>query len=107
MEINWYVLIGIIARLVVLVGIAVVVLPQQIREVRKHDMKVYRWLLLVMSLGFIALSILPFSYQATRLDTPSDFTLQNLASVSGNLALVAMGGPYIIFYMLAKRTNKR
>lgn len=109
MEINWYVVVGILTRIIVLAGIAIVVLPQQIHELRRprSDMTVYRWLLLIASLGFIVFSVLPITYQAIRLDSPSEFSLLNLASMSGNLSIAVIAVPHIIFYILVKRSRKR
>lgn len=108
MDFNWYVFFGLLSRLVLIIGVLAIVMPQQMRELKKYKTdRVYRWLLLTMSMGFIVFSVLPISYQSVRLDSPSEFNLLNLASLSGNLAVLFIGGPYIIFYSLVKRSRRR
>jgi len=105
---NWYVFFGILSRLILIIGFLSIVLPQQIRAIRKSDAdKVYRWLLLFSSVGFLIFSVLPVNYQLIRLDSPSEFNLLNIASLSGNLSILLLGSPIIIFYYLVRRASKR
>lgn len=108
MDFNWYVFFGMVSRLILIIGFIFVVLPQQIRDLKtSHAAKIFRWLLIISSMGFLAFSVLPISYQTIRLDSPSEFSLLNVASLSGNLAILFLGLPIIIFYWLVKRTKKR
>lgn len=108
MDFNWFVFFGMMSRLILIIGFLLIVLPQQIREYRIYrDGKVYRWLLIISSIGFLLFSILPVNYQLIRLDSPSEFSLLNLASLSGNTAILCLGLPTIIFYALVRRAKKR
>lgn len=109
MEVNVYVLIGMLIRLFIVVAISVIVLPQQIHELlTKRNERLLRWLGIVSSCGFILFSVLPVMYQNIRLDTPGEFNLLNIASVSGNFSILMLALPIIVsYYLIKRRANKK
>lgn len=105
MEVNLYVVFGVLCRIVSVLLIALIVVPIQLREFRvgRDSLMVYRWLLFGMSLAFISLSVIPVIYQVGRIDSQTELDLQNLASVSGNLAVLVLSSLYSAIYILANR----
>lgn len=105
---NWYVFFGIVSRLILILGFLLIVVPQQLRAFKESEAgKVYQWLMFLSSMGFLLFSVLPVNYQLIRLDSPGEFSLINIASLSGNLAILFIGLPIILFYALVRRGNKR
>lgn len=92
MDINPYVLVGFILRVVGLGLLVVFVIPQQIREVKRprNEFTPLRKLLLVFAVAYSTLSALILAYILTRLTTDATYSLQNVASVFGGLTSLFM-----------------
>ncbi len=105
MDVNHYIVIGIICRLASILMLLAIVIPRQLREFEqpRDEVSIYRWLLFGMSLSFISLSIFPFVYQVGQVDSPAVFNLQNLASVSSNLSVLVLVSLFTTIYLLVRK----
>lgn len=92
--INYYSVFGLIARSITLILIGFYVLPKQAREIRrpKNDFTALRWLIFWAIVFYMFTSLPSILYQITRLDeSHQTLTLQNLATIAGNCANLAVG----------------
>lgn len=103
--INWYVIIGLILRIMAIVSLVIFVVPIQLRELKRparEALVVYmRWTLFFMVSVFIALNVFPISYQVSRIHSSGIFNLQNVSSVATNVGLVALTTGFVLLYKVA------
>lgn len=111
--INLFVALGTCLTLISISILVFYVIPKQVKEVMRpvNEYTPLRWVLLSISLAFILFSILPTVYTLGRLDEPTQFTLQNLASLSSSLRTIAFILLYISLYaisdVIGRKNNNR
>lgn len=102
---NIYSTFGLVARLVTLGLLIAYVIPKQITEVRrpKNEFTGLRWLILIGIVAYCFTSIPSILFNITRLSQPQVLNLQNVATVSGNLANLVVG---IVLYLIYNYKDK-
>lgn len=101
MGINYYSVFGLVARSATLLILGFYVLPKQVTEVfRPHnEFTGLRWLIFWVIVFYMITSVPSVAYQITRLNDPGQkLNLQNLATVAGNCANLAVGVILALIY---------
>lgn len=101
MGVNLYSLFGLIARLLTAIIICTYVLPKQFKEVRrpKNEFTGLRWLIFAAIVFYVLTTIPAMAYQFTRLaEGYQTLTLQNFATIVGNLANLLVGLVLVLIY---------
>lgn len=110
---NYFVVAGLILRVLSILLLVVYVAPMQLRELKRPNrdsLVVYvRWTLFAAVLIFLSQQIVPISYQITLIHTSNVFTQRNLATVTSNFGVLALACCLALLYkfsdMLAKRNR--
>jgi len=102
MDVNFWIIISLLLRFATVALLAVGVIPKQIAEM-KDPRNTGRYgtiakLLFSMVMIFITVSIVPFAYQTTRLESDPGFTLQNFASLATNVGNFAFAVGWYLLY---------
>lgn len=109
--INYYVLAGLMLRVLSILLLVVYVAPIQFKELKRparDNLVVYvRWTLFATVVLYISQQILPISYQITLLHSDSIFNLRNIATVTSNLGVLALACCLALLYKLANLLAKR
>lgn len=107
MDINPYVLVSLLLRTIGLVLLVGLVIPQQVREVKRprNEFTPLRRLLLVFAVAYSTLSALPVVYSLTRLTTDATYNLQNVASVFGGLSSLFICVLITLIYRFKERSK--
>lgn len=109
--INWYVLFGLIVKLITMIALLIYVVPIQHRELKRPvvDKRIFfaRWTLFFMVAVFETLNVPSISYQISRLHTAPLFNLRNVSSVTTNIGVAALGFGFIVLYVLAGRLARK
>jgi len=104
--INWYIIVSLILRIVTVGLLVFSVLPRQITEIKvnKGEYNFIARLLFTMVVIFVTVSLVPFTYQTTRIFSDPTFDLQNTASVMSNVGNLAFAfGWYLLYNYNYKR----
>lgn len=91
-DLNIYVLIGLIIRIVAIGYIVLYIVPKQFFEVLRprNWLTGLRWKILFFLLFIVLTAVPSLTYQGTRLHSVSVNSLQNLSSVTGNLSYLGL-----------------
>lgn len=108
MEINGYVLVGLILKLATIVALAVFVIPKQWRELNKPHSTItwLRELLFAAITTYLVTRLFPFTYSATyRLFSEPAFDLQNVATVMSDFGNLIFALCFVLIYNSSMRKN--
>jgi len=107
MDVNLYVLFGIVSRVISVVLLVSIVIPVQIKELERQIKRREKgnggyWRLALELLLIVVITvtcaIVPVTYQGTRITSDNSLTLQNLASFFTNLAILAQSIGWVRIY---------
>lgn len=107
MEYNLFIIYALITRVAAIVLLLSFVLPTQWVELNRqwNQRSIFNgeyWrlalTLILIVLSTVAFSIIPISYQATRLETPSELNLQNWSSFFTNTIILLQSIGWVLIY---------
>lgn len=108
MEINGYIVLGLILKTATILSLAIFVVPKQWRELNKPHSTItwLRELLFAAITIYIVTRLFPFAYSATyRLFTTPAFDLQNVATVASDLGNLIFALCFVLIYNSGMRKN--
>lgn len=104
-NVNVYILIGFIIRLIALAVLVFYIVPRQFIEVlRPRDwLTGLRWQILLLFVLSIIASIPPLIYQLLRLNEVDSEILRNVATITGNLSTLGMTVLIVLIFNYKRR----